>query len=72
MVGENKKGIWDDAVNKTNGDFEGGVKQMCVGINGMLGKQAREADTGVAALRAKQGEMVSSSKGKRKCYYGGP
>ena len=32
------KGIWKDVVNKRNSDFEGGVKQMCVGIKGILGK----------------------------------
>ena len=31
----------------------------------MLGKQAREAGTGIATLRAQNGKMVSGSKGKR-------
>ena len=38
---------------------------MWVGIKGILGRQAGEADTGIAALRGQNGEMVSSSKGKR-------
>ena len=41
------------------------MKQMWVGIKGILGKQAGEADTGIATLRAQNGIMVSSSKGKR-------
>ena len=41
-----KKGIWKDVVNKTNGDFDGGMIQMWVGIKGMLGKQAGEARHG--------------------------
>ena len=60
-----KKGIWKDVVNKTNEDFDGGMKQMWVGTKGILGKQAGEADTGIATLRAQNGIMVSSSKGKR-------
>ena len=31
------KGIWKDLVNKTSGDFDGGMKQMWVGIKGILG-----------------------------------
>ena len=65
MVEKKKKGIWKDVVNKTNEDFDGGMKQMWVGIKGILGKQAGEADTGIATLRAQNGKMVSSSKGKR-------
>ena len=38
---------------------------MWVGIKGMLGKQAGEADTVIATLRAQNGKIVSSSKGKR-------
>ena len=52
-------------VNKTNEDFEGRMKQMWLGINGILGKRAGEADTGIATLRAQNGKIVSSSKGKR-------
>ncbi|MEP5536837.1 hypothetical protein, partial [Ekhidna sp.] len=44
---EKKKRIWKYVVNKTNEDFEGGMKQMWVGIKGILGKQAGEADTGI-------------------------
>ena len=61
---KNKKGIRKDVVNNTNEDFEGGMKQMWVRIKGILGKQAGEADTGIATLRAQNGKMVSSSKGK--------
>ena len=35
---EKKKGIWKDAVNTTNEDFEGGTKQVWEGIKGILGK----------------------------------
>ena len=42
-----------------------GMKQMCVGIKGILGKQAGEADTGIATLRAQNGKVVSISKRKR-------
>ncbi|MEP1954875.1 MAG: hypothetical protein ABJJ26_08055 [Algoriphagus sp.] len=45
-------------MNKTNKDFEGGMMQMWIGIKGMLGKQAGEADTGIAILRAQNGNMV--------------
>ena len=41
------------------------MKQMWVGIQGILGKQAREADTVIATLRAQNGKTVTSSKGKR-------
>ena len=64
MVG--KKGIWKDVVIKTHKDFDGGTKQMWVGIQGIPGKQAGEADTGIATLRAQNGKMVTSSKGKRR------
>ena len=49
-----KKGIWKDLVNKTNEDFEGGVKQMWVGIAGILGKQAGESDTGITRSNIKK------------------
>ena len=54
-------------VNETNEHFDGEMKQMWVGIKGMLliGKQAGEADTGIATLTAQNGKMVSSSNGKR-------
>ena len=59
-----KKGIWKGVVNKTNEDFDCGMKQMWVGIKGVLGKQSREADTGIAtAARSQNSKMVSSSKG---------
>ena len=46
---------------------------MWLGKKWIFGKQAGEADTGIAALRAQNGEMVLSSKGKRGVlYYGGP
>ena len=45
-----KKGIWKDVVNQTNEDFEGRLKQVSVGIKGILGKQAGEADTRTATL----------------------
>ena len=39
---------------------------MWAGMKGITGQQAGEADTGIiATLRAQNGKMVSSSKGKR-------
>ena len=43
-----KKGLWIDVFYKTNQDFDGGMKQMWVGIQGILAQQASEADTGIA------------------------
>ena len=37
---------------------------MRVGIKGVLGNQAGQADTEIATLQAQNGKMVSSSKGK--------
>ena len=51
-----KKGICKYVVNKTNEDFDGGMKQMWVGIIGILCKQAGEADTGIVTLRAQNGK----------------
>ena len=48
MVEKKKKGIWKDVINKTNEDFYGGMKQTWAGIEGILGQQAGEADTGIA------------------------
>ena len=45
-------------VQKTNEDFDGGMKQMWLAIKGILGKQAGEEDTGIATLRAQRGKMV--------------
>ena len=60
-----KKGLWKDVVHKTNEDFDGVMKQMWVGIKGILGQQAGEADTGIATLRAQNGKMIGCSKGRR-------
>ena len=38
---------------------------MWVGIKGIMGNQAGKMDKGIATLRAQNGKMVSSSKGKR-------
>ena len=65
-VEKKKKAIWKDVVNKTNEDFKGGMKQMRTGIKGILAKQAGEADTGIATLRARNGKIFGSSKGKGK------
>ena len=65
MVEKKKKGIWEKVVNKTNQDFDGGMKQLWVGIKGIMGKQAGKMDKGIATLRAQNRKMVSSSKGKR-------
>ena len=39
------------------------MKQMWVGIKGIVGKQAGEADTGIATFRAQNGNIISDSKG---------
>lgn len=39
MVEKKQEGIWKDAVNKTSGDFDGGRKQLWVGIQVILGKK---------------------------------
>ena len=60
-----KKGlIMERRIYETSEDFDGGMKQMWVGIKRILGQQAGEADTGIATLRAQTGRMVSSSKFK--------
>ena len=49
--GENKKivekenrGIWEEVVQKTNGDFDGGMKQMWIGIEGIISKRVGKTD----------------------------
>ena len=61
-----KKGIWIDVlvINKTNQDFDGSMKRICVGIKRRRGQQAREPDTGISTLRAHNGEVVCSSNRK--------
>ena len=39
--------------------------QMWLGIKGIIGNRAGKIDNGIATLRAQNGKMVSSSKGKR-------
>ena len=56
---------WEDEVRKTNEYFDGGMKQMWLGIKGIIGNRAGKIDNGIATLRAQNGKMVSSSKGKR-------
>ena len=51
---EKKEGLWKDVSHKRNEDFDGGMEQMWVGIKGILGQQAGEANTGVATLRAQR------------------
>ena len=58
----------EDVTSKINEDFDGGMKHMWVGIKGILGQQAREADAGIVTLRAQNGKLVSSSKGKREVF----
>ena len=41
--------------------FEDGMKQMWVGITGILDKRAGEADAGTPSLRAQNGKMVINS-----------
>ena len=50
-MAEKKKGTWEDVVNKNEWSFKDELKQMWVGIKGILGKQAGEADTGIATSR---------------------
>ena len=38
---------------------------MWLGIKGIIGNRAGKIDNGIATLRAQNGKMVSSSKGKR-------
>ena len=63
MVEKKKRGIWEEVVKKTNEDFDGGMKQMWVGIKGIISKRAGKTDKGIATLRAKNGKMVSGSRG---------
>ena len=35
-----KKGVWEDVVRKTNEDVDGGMKQMWLGIKGIIGNRA--------------------------------
>ena len=65
MVEKRKKGLWEDVGRKTNEDFDGGMKQMWLGIKGIIRNQAGKIDNGIAILRAHNGKIVSSSKGKR-------
>ena len=45
MVEKKKKGIWKHVVNITNEDFEGGMKQMWVGIKGIYWANKQERQT---------------------------
>ena len=65
MVEKKKRGIWEEVVKRTNGYFDGGMKQIWVGIKGIMSKRAGKTDKGIATLRAKNGKIVSSSRGKR-------
>ena len=47
-----KKRIWEDVLDKTNEDFDNGMQKMFVGMKLILGRQAGEADTGFATLKA--------------------
>lgn len=60
-----KKGMRGKVLDKTNEDFERRPKQMWGGIKGVRGKQAGEADTGIATSREQNGKMTSGLKGKR-------
>ena len=60
---EKKRG--DMGRGKTNEDFGGGMKQMWVGIKGIMSKRAGKIDKGIATLKAKNGKMVSSSRWKK-------
>ena len=40
MVEKRKKGLWEDVGRKTNEDFDGGMKQMWLGIKGIIGNRA--------------------------------
>lgn len=61
-----KRGIWQDVVKKTNNEvFNGKMKEIWVGIKRTMNKWAGKADKEIATLRAKNDNMVNSSKGKR-------
>lgn len=63
--GKEKRELWGDVANKINGDFDGGMEQMWVGIERILRKQAGETNKEMTTLRAQTGRMVGSSRGKR-------
>ena len=65
MVEKKKKGVWEDVVRKPNEDFDGGMKQMRLGIQGNIRNRAGKIDNEIATPRAQNGNTVSSSKGKR-------
>ena len=65
-MAEKKKGLWKDVINKTNEDFDGGMKQMWVRIKGILGQQAGEVDTGIATIRAQNGKWLVARRGRGK------
>ena len=65
MVEKKKMGSWKHVIYKTNEDLDGGMKHMWVGIKWILGRQAGEADTGIATSRAPNGKLVSGSTGKK-------
>lgn len=54
-----------DAVMEQMTIFGGGMKQMWERIKGMTGNKVGNIDQEIAKLRAQNGKMVSSSKGKR-------
>lgn len=65
LVEKEKEGRWKYMVYKTNEDFEDGMKKLWVGIKGILGKQAGEADKGIATLRAQKCKMIRRLNGRR-------
>ena len=50
MVEKKKKGVWEEVVRKTNEDFDGGMKQMWLGIKGIIGNRAGKIDNGICLL----------------------
>ena len=61
-----KKRIWKDGGNETNEDFEGGLKQMWVGMKEILGEQAGEADTGITSSSVHSAKWLVVRRGKGK------
>ena len=57
-----EKGIRKGVVNKTYEDFDGGMKQMWVGIKATLANRRDRQARKIAALRAQNGNMVNSWK----------
>ena len=45
-------------MNQTNEDIDGDIKEMWVGIEGIIGNQAGKIGNGIATLRTQSGKNV--------------